>query len=178
MTTRFKTLAAVAATSLLMSGYAMADKPLPYEGFHKYAAAAAQVKISPVQAIAAAQKLAPGTATDLQLKGRYGTPVYKVEIRQSNQEHTVHVDAVTGNILGVRTEHEWKPARPVGIGLAQAIQTAQNAVKGSVLEADLDSKRGMLFYKVEILAANNVQYKVIVDANNGKVLESYVDYDD
>ena len=70
------------------------------------------------------------------------------------------------------------PARPATIELAQAIQTAQNAVKGSVLEAELDSKRGMLFYKVEILAANHMQHKVIVDALNGKVLESYIDYDD
>lgn len=179
MTTRFKTLAAVAAASLLMSGYALADKRHPqYEGFHKYAAAAAQVKVTPAQAIATAQKQAPGKATELQLKGRYGTPVYKVEIHQNNQEHTVHVDAISGNILGVRTEHEWKPARPVTIELAHAIQTAQNTVKGSVLEAELDSKRGMLFYKVEILAANNVQHKVIVDASSGKVLESYVDYDD
>lgn len=179
MPIRFKPLAAVAAASLLLaSGYAVADKHHHHEGFHKYAAAAAQVKVTPAQAIATAQKQVPGKATELQLKGRYGTAVYKVEIHQNNQEHTVHVDAISGNILGVRTEHEWKPARPATIELTQAIQTAQNAVKGSVLEAELDSKRGMLFYKVEILAANHMQHKVIIDAINGKVLESYIDYDD
>lgn len=174
-----KHLTVIATAALLAaSGHAVADGPRYGEGFHKYAAAAAQVKVSPTQAIATAQKQAPGKATELQLKGRYGTPMYKVKIHQNNQEHTVHVDAMSGNILGVRTEHEWKPARPATIELAQAIQTAQNTVKGTVLEAELDSKRGMLFYKVEILAANHMQHKVIVDALNGKVLESYIDYDD
>lgn len=174
-----KYLTVIATAALLAaSGHAVADGPRYGEGFHKYAAAAAQVKITPVQAIAAAQKQAPGTATEIQLKGRYGTPVYQVETRQGNQENTVHIDATNGNILGSRSEHEWKPVRPAAITLAQAIQTAQNAVKGSVLDAELDSKRGKVVYKVEILAANNMQHKVIVDASNGSVLESYLDFDD
>ena len=47
------------------------------------------------------------------------------------------------------------------------------------MEAERDrSLLGQVVYKVDILAANNVPHKVVVDASNGRVLASYVDYND
>ncbi|MDO4226495.1 PepSY domain-containing protein [Neisseria sp.] len=173
MKTRFNTLAAAGLASLLaVSGYALADNS------QQKIAAVAQTQVTPAQAIAAAQKQAGGQATEIQLKGKYGTPVYHVEVRNGQQEHTVYVDAVSGKVVGSKAETEWKPARKAAVSLERAIQAAQSTVQGRVMEAERDSNRGQLVYKVDILGADNVPHKVIVDADSGKVLNSFVDYDD
>lgn len=137
-----------------------------------------QVSVSPQQAIAIAQKQAGGQATEVHLKGKYGTPVYEVEVRNGQNEHTVYVDAASGKVMGSKLETEWKSMRQTAVSLERAMEIAQSKVSGRVLEAERDSKRGQIVYKVEILSADNIPYKVIIDADNGNVLASYVDYDD
>lgn len=161
----------LSASLLAASAQSVAAQPQPV-------AAVAQTKVSPEQAIATAQKQVGGQATDIKLKGKYGTPAYKVELRNGNQEHTLYIDATSGQVVGNKVETEWKPVRPTAISLERAIQIAQGKVKGRVMEAERDHNRGQVVYKVEILAADNVPHKVVVDANNGKVLTSYIDYDD
>ena len=161
----------LSASLLAASAQSVAAQPQPV-------AAVAQTKVSPEQAIATAQKQVGGQATDIKLKGKYGTPAYKVELRNGNQEHTLYIDATSGQVVGNKVETEWKPVRPTAISLGRAIQIAQGKVKGRVMEAERDHNRGQVVYKVEILAADNVPHKVVVDANNGKVLTSYIDYDD
>ena len=41
---------------------------------------------------------------------------------------------------------------------------------GKVAEADLEHKRGTLFYKIETVN-NGVVYKVAVDANSGQIID-------
>ena len=161
----------LSASLLAASAQSVAAQPQPV-------AAVAQTKVSPEQAIATAQKQVGGQATDIKLKGKYGTPAYKVELRNGSQEHTLYIDATSGQVVGNKVETEWKPVRPTAISLERAIQIAQGKVKGRVMEAERDHNRGQVVYKVEILAADNVPHKVVVDANNGKVLTSYIDYDD
>mgnify|MGYP003587877237 CR=1 FL=1 len=174
MKIRLNTLSAVLAAAMLAAGApAMADD-MP----HQPVAAVAQTRVSPEQAIATAQKQVGGQATDVQLQGKYGTPVYKVEVRNGTQEHTLYIDAASGQVLSSKVETEWKPVRQTAVSLERAIQIAQGKVQGRVIEAERDNSRGQVVYKVEILAANNVPHKVVVDANNGSVLASYVDYDD
>ncbi len=173
MKTRFNTLSAAGLAALLaVSGYAVAD-----DDHHKIAAIA-QTKVTPAQAIATAQKQAGGQATEIQLEGKYGMPVYHVEVRNGQQEHDVYVDAVSGKVIGSKVETEWKPARKAAVPLERALQIAQGAVPGRVMDAERDDNYGRLVYKVDILGSNNVPHKVIVDASNGKVLNSFVDYDD
>lgn len=167
-----RALSVILTASLLAAGaQSVAAQPQPVT-------AVAQTKVSPEQAIATAQKQVGGQATDIKLKGKYGTPAYKVELRNGNQEHTLYIDATSGQVVGNKVETEWKPVRPTAISLERAIQIAQGKVKGRVMEAERDHNRGQVVYKVEILAADNVPHKVVVDANNGKVLTSYIDYDD
>lgn len=167
-----RALSVILIASLLAAGaQSVAAQPQPV-------AAVAQTKVSPEQAIATAQKQVGGQATDIKLKGKYGTPAYKVELRNGNQEHTLYIDATSGQVVGNKVETEWKPVRPTAISLERAIQIAQGKVKGRVMEAERDHNRGQVVYKVEILAADNVPHKVVVDANNGNVLASYIDYDD
>lgn len=167
-----RALSVIPTASLLAAGaQSVAAQPQPV-------AAVAQTKVSPEQAITTAQKQVGGQATDIKLKGKYGTPAYKVELRNGNQEHTLYIDATSGQVVGNKAETEWKPVRPTAISLERAIQIAQGKVKGRVMEAERDHNRGQVVYKVEILAADNVPHKVVVDANNGNVLASYIDYDD
>ena len=175
MKIRLNALSAVLAAAMLAAGApAMADDDMP----HQPVAAVAQTKVSPEQAIATAQKQVGGQATDVQLQGKYGTPVYKVEVRNGTQEHTLYIDAASGKVLGSKVETEWKPVRQTAVSLERAIQIAQGKIQGRVMQAERDNSRGQVVYKVEILAANNVPHKVVVDASNGRVLASYVDYND
>lgn len=169
--------ASVASTAASAQQDGMAGQP-------SYASAAPQVQapvkvaVSAAQAIATAQKQAGGQATELHLKGKYGTPVYEVEVRNGQREHTVYVDAASGKVLGNKVETEWKPLRQTAVSLERAISIAQGKINGRILEAERDTNRGQVVYKVEILSTDNVPYKVIVDADNGSVLASFVDYDD
>ena len=176
MKIRLNALSAVLAADMLAAGApAMADDDMP----HQPVAAVAQTKVSAEQAIATAQKLVGGQATDVQLQGKYGTPVYKVEVRNGTQEHTLYIDAASGKVLGSKVDTEWKPVRQTAVSLERAIQIAQGKIQGRVMEAERDrSLLGQVVYKVDILAANNVPHKVVVDASNGRVLASYVDYND
>ena len=173
MKTRLKTLPAVlAATMLAVSAPALAETP------RQPVAAAAQTRVSPEQAIAAAQKQVGGQATEIKLKDKYGSPAYEVDVRNGNQEHTLRIDAVSGQVLGSKVEAKRKPARQAAISLERAMQIALGKVNGRVMEAERDNNRDQVVYKVKVLATDNVLHKVVIDANNGNVLASNVDYDD
>ena len=56
------------------------------------------------------------------------------------------------------------------VSFAQAMDTAVAKTGGKVAEADLEHKRGTLFYKIETVN-NGVVYKVAVDANSGQIID-------
>ena len=173
MKTRLKTLPAVlAATMLAVSAPALAETP------RQAVAVAAQTRVSPEQAIATAQKQVGGQATDIKLKDKYGTPAYEVDVRNGDQEHTLRIDAVSGQVLDSKVETKRRPARQAAISLERAIQIAQGKVNGRVMEAERDTNRDQVVYKAKVLATDNVTHKVVIDANNGNVLTSNVDHDD
>lgn len=186
----FYTLAAISSAVMALSACGtssnnhkhsgMVDAPAPTApAVHTHHnRAPAQVSVSPQQAIGIAQKQAGGQATEISLKGKYGNPVYKVEVRNGQREHTVYIDASNGSVRGGKLETEWKPMRQTAVSLERAMEIAQGKINGRVLDAERDSKRGQIVYKVEVLSADNVPHKVIIDADNGSVLASYVDYDD
>ena len=173
MKTRSQSLAAfLTAAFLAVSGQAFADDD------RARIEAATQAKIQAVQAIDIAQKQFGGKATDLELKRSHGAPAYEVELRDGAKEHSVYIDAISGKVLGSKTENERKSAVSPAISLERAIEIAQGKVSGQVLDAELDDDRGRIRYEVKILsAADRVQHKVIIDANNGNVVTSYIDRD-
>ena len=134
--------------------------------------------VSPEQAIATAQKQVGGQATEIKLKDKYGTPAYEVDVRNGNQEHSLRIDAVSGQVLGSKVETKRKPAHQAAISLERAMQIALGKVNGRVMEAERDNNRDQVVYKVKVLATDNVLHKVVIDANNGNVLASNVDHDD
>ena len=173
MKTHLKTLSAVlAVTMFAVSAPALAETP------RQPAAAAAQTRVTPEQAIATAQKQVGGQATDIKLKDKYGTPAYEVDVRNGDQEHTLRIDAVSGQVLDSKVETKRRPARQAAISLERAIQIAQGKVNGRVMEAERDTNRDQVVYKAKVLATDNVTHKVVIDANNGNVLTSNVDHDD
>ena len=173
MKTHLKTLsAALAITMFAVSAPALAETP------RQSVAVAAQTRVTPEQAIATAQKQVGGQATEIKLKDKYGTPTYEVDVRNGNQEHSLRIDAVSGQVLGSKVETKRKPAHQAAISLERAMQIALGKVNGRVMEAERDNNRDQVVYKVKVLATDNVLHKVVVDANNGNVLASNVDHDD
>ena len=173
MKTHLKTLsAALAITMFAVSAPALAETP------RQSVAVAAQTRVTPEQAIATAQKQVGGQATEIKLKDKYGTPTYEVDVRNGNQEHSLRIDAVSGQVLGSKVETKRKPAHQASISLERAMQIALGKVNGRVMEAERDNNRDQVVYKVKVLATDNVLHKVVIDANSGNVLSSNVDYDD
>lgn len=65
------------------------------------------------------------------------------------------------------------------ITMEQAITAAQqHHTGGKATKAELDSKKGVSFYDVEVVAANNQVFDVKIDAADGKVLASTLDKHD
>lgn len=133
----------------------------------------------------AALQAAQGWVKSIDLKQKNSGTYYKVELRQSNQEIDVRVDAYTGKILSVRKEKEDDDdddaaayAAASGktlIGAAKAATAATASVKGNVTEIDLDEDDGRFIYEVEIKDGRQ-KTEVGVDAFTGEVL--YIDKDE
>lgn len=142
------------------------------------ALAVAQAKISPAQAIAAAEAKAGGKATGIDLKHKNGATYYKVKTRQGNQEHKLEIDAQSGQVLNSKTKTEKDAPPQAKISLQQAIAAAEAKVGGKAIEADLEHEKGSVVYDVEVLAANGTKHDVKVNADNGQVISSKVDHPD
>lgn len=61
------------------------------------------------------------------------------------------------------------------ISLAQAIATAEQHAGGSATSGELETEHGRIAFEVEVVAANNAVYDVMIDAVSGKVLKSELD---
>lgn len=79
--------------------------------------------------------------------------------------------------------HHWQnqgyqPAMPQGrqrISIEEAMNIALSQVQGEIVKVELEHEKGMLVYEVDIVTAQGVKYEVVVDANNGTVLEVKLD---
>lgn len=160
------------------AAFAAALSLLTVPAFADYNRPVAETKITALQALATAEKQAGGRPTEVDLENKHTQPVYKVELRNGDQEHKVHIDALSGQIISSRMEVKQRPAVAATVSLARAIEIAQRQVSGRVMQAEYEHVRGQQLVKVEILNRENVPYKVFIDAQSGKVLSSHVDYDD
>ena len=92
------TLAAVCLGGMLFAGSAYADS--------KDAQALAEAKITLVQAIQAAEKAHGGSAFDAQIDDDSARPEFEVGIVREGRIYDVRVDALTGEVLGVREDRD------------------------------------------------------------------------
>lgn len=59
----------------------------------------------------------------------------------------------------------------------QAIERALAAKPGTVVDVDLDHKRGKHYYEVEIIDAQGIEWEIDVDAKGGEIRRTKRDWD-
>lgn len=67
------------------------------------------------------------------------------------------------------------PHRQRRISIEEAMNIALSQVPGEVVKVELEHEKGILVFEVDIVTAQGVKYEVVVDANNGTVLEVKLD---
>jgi len=67
------------------------------------------------------------------------------------------------------------PQRQRRISIEEAMNIALSQVQGEIVKVELDHEKGILVYEVDIVTAQGVKYEVVIDANNGTVLEVELD---
>ncbi|SLJ84022.1 PepSY domain-containing protein [Psychrobacter sp. DAB_AL43B] len=147
------------------------------------AVAAAQSKISLEQAIVIAKKTIKGdvVSADFDQHNHSAGGNYEVKIVANNTEYEVKIDANSGKVLSNKQEKldkediaEYNAMKKSKTSLNQAIQKANQSVKGKIIEAGFDIDFGKPAYKVEIVKGTQV-HKVVIDSMTGKIIRSQVE---
>ncbi len=147
------------------------------------AVAAAQSKISLEQAIVITKKTIKGdvVSADFDQNDHSAGGNYEVKTIANNTEYKVKIDANSGKVLSNKQEKldkediaEYNAMKKSKTSLNQAIQKANQSVKGKVIEAGFDMDFGKPTYKIEIIKGTKV-HKVVVDSLTGKIIRSQVE---
>ncbi len=147
------------------------------------AVAAAQSKISLEQAIVITKKTIKGdvVSADFDQNDHSAGGNYEVKTIANNTEYKVKIDANSGKVLSNKQEKldkediaEYNAMKKSKTSLNQAIQKANQSVKGKVIEAGFDMDFGKPTYKIEIIKGTKV-HKVVVDSMTGKIIRSQVE---
>ncbi|MQY14174.1 hypothetical protein SRB5_43360 [Streptomyces sp. RB5] len=143
-------------------------------------AAAARTDIT-AAAKAAVDRVA-GAATEATLESEQGSLVWEVGVLAPDGDwHQVTVDAGNGKVVRERTEHDEDDrtdaalARQAKVTLADAVDTAVQAVPGRADEASLDAQWDSgrrLHWSVEIRGEGGRTHQVYVDALTGLIMDS------
>jgi uncharacterized membrane protein YkoI len=59
----------------------------------------------------------------------------------------------------------------------QAVERALAAKAGTVVDVDLERKRGQHYYEIEIIDAQGVEWEIDIDAKSGEVRRTKRDWD-
>ncbi|MFF2012823.1 PepSY domain-containing protein [Streptomyces sp. NPDC058195] len=137
-------------------------------------------------AVAAALRAVPGTATEAELDDEDGGLVWEVDVYGSDKaRHDVTVDAGNGKVLGQHTDEDdgddrgQKASGPARVSLDAAVDAALKSSPGTVTSVDLDHDRDgrAQHWEVEVRAKDGKEHELKVDAATGKVSASPVDDD-
>ena len=126
-----------------------------------------------------ALKTAPEWNTKkVELKKRGGNPVYEVELVKDREEKDFKIDAVTGEVLKYESEGKRKNIInnvDIKLSFEDAVKIAMAESKtGEFRKVELESKKGTLFYEVEISDKFKMkEYKI--DAKTGKILATKIE---
>lgn len=136
--------------------------------------------ITSKRAVEIAQDSFAGRVTELELDKDDGRLIYEVDLRSSNEEAEIEIDAYTGEVLviEIETNKSNKYNSTVQdfdrlIGAEKAIEIAQEEFGGRVTELELDKEDGRLIYEVELMSEKQ-KAEMEIDAYTGEVVDKKI----
>lgn len=135
--------------------------------------------ITAVEAEKVAQAKVNGIVESVELESEFDNKYYEVEIEKENIDYDIHVEAYTGKIISVKEERdddrkeivkETETSNQNLLSREKAIEIAEKAVNGKVIEMDRDEENGRIIYEFE-LATSTGEAELKLDASTGKVLK-------
>jgi uncharacterized membrane protein YkoI len=156
--------------------------------------AASAAKKEPMKEMITAQKAeeialtkAEGIVESVELENRLGQRYFDVDIENGHTDYDIHIDAYNGKVLSVKEnidlDDDWnddsdqalKTTNKNLLSSEKAIEIAEKAVNGKVIEMDKDEDDGRMIYEFE-LKTNKGKVDLELDAVTGDVLS--MEYDD
>ena len=114
------------------------------------------VKVSPEDAVKAAQKESKGELKDLSFEKETGEWSYKVELVDGTNENKVLINADDKSVTNVEKEQEDSDDNDQTFKLSDvakfedALKVAQDKAKGDIKEWSLSEDNGKLVYSIEL----------------------------
>ncbi|MCF6411346.1 PepSY domain-containing protein [Pseudalkalibacillus salsuginis] len=136
------------------------------------------ISISEAERIAL--KEVKGNVDEVEIEEEHGKQVYKVDIDVESEDHEVHIDAYSGEILAIEADDdedhdkgskaELIEKRDL-ISKEEAIAIALKQADGKVTKVELDEDDDHYVYEIEIKMSKNREADIEISASDGKVLE-------
>ncbi len=140
------------------------------------------VKVSPEDAVKAAQKESEGELKDLSFEKETGDWSYKVELVDGTNENKVLINADDKSVTNVEKEQEDSDDNDQTFKLSDvakfedALKVAQDKAKGDIKEWSLSEDNGKLVYSIELKEGNKESTEFTIDAKSKEILEQETDY--
>ncbi|UXU83503.1 PepSY domain-containing protein [Mammaliicoccus sciuri] len=139
------------------------------------------VKVSPEDAVKAAQKESKGELKDLSFEKETGEWSYKVELVDGTNENKVLINADDKSVTNVEKEQEDSDDNDQTFKLSDvakfedALKVAQDKAKGDIKEWSLSEDNGKLVYSIELKEGNKESTEFTIDAKSKVILEQETD---
>lgn len=139
------------------------------------------VKVSPEDAVKAAQKESKGELKDLSFEKETGDWSYKVELVDGTNENKVLINADDKSVTNVEKEQEDSDDNNQTFKLSDvakfedALKVAQDKAKGDIKEWSLSEDNGKLVYSIELKEGNKKSTEFTIDAKSKEILEQETD---
>ncbi|MCD8787817.1 PepSY domain-containing protein [Mammaliicoccus sciuri] len=139
------------------------------------------VKVSPEDAVKAAQKESKGELKDLSFEKETGDWSYKVELVDGTNENKVLINADDKSVTNVEKEQEDSDDNDQTFKLSDvakfedALKVAQDKAKGDIKEWSLSEDNGKLVYSIELKEGNKESTEFTIDAKSKEILEQETD---
>ncbi|MES3696218.1 PepSY domain-containing protein [Mammaliicoccus sciuri] len=139
------------------------------------------VKVSPEDAVKAAQKESKGELKDLSFEKEKGDWSYKVELVDGTNENKVLINADDKSVTNVEKEQEDSDDNDQTFKLSDvakfedALKVAQDKAKGDIKEWSLSEDNGKLVYSIELKEGNKESTEFTIDAKSKEILEQETD---
>lgn len=139
------------------------------------------VKVSPEDAVKAAQKESKGELKDLSFEKETGDWSYKVELVDGTNENKVLINADDKSVTNVEKEQEDSDDNDQTFKLSDvakfedALKVAQDKAKGDIKEWSLSEDNGKLVYSIELKEGNKELTEFTIDAKSKEILEQETD---
>ncbi|MDT0754642.1 PepSY domain-containing protein [Mammaliicoccus sciuri] len=139
------------------------------------------VKVSPEDAVKAAQKESKGELKDLSFEKETGDWSYKVELVDGTKENKVLINADDKSVTNVEKEQEDSDDNDQTFKLSDvakfedALKVAQDKAKGDIKEWSLSEDNGKLVYSIELKEGNKESTEFTIDSKSKEILEQETD---